>query len=86
VLPDQLYDLLEKHRAEQERERERAADLWAGEDWMFAQPNGRAIDPRRDMDEWKALLTEAVYGTPGYTTPDTPPRRCCCSWKCRNGP
>src|SRR5215467_4804857 len=26
---------------------------------MFAQPNGKPIDPRRDHDEWKALLQEA---------------------------
>lgn len=59
VLPDQLYSLLVEHRTAQARERELAADLWADDDWMFAQPNGRAIDPRRDMDEWKALLAEA---------------------------
>jgi integrase len=26
---------------------------------MFAQLNGRPIDPRRDLEEWKALLREA---------------------------
>ncbi len=26
---------------------------------MFAQPNGKPIDPRRDQYEWKALLAEA---------------------------
>lgn len=26
---------------------------------MFAQPNGKPIDPRRDHNEWKALLKEA---------------------------
>jgi integrase len=26
---------------------------------MFAQPNGKPIDPRRDLYEWKALLMEA---------------------------
>lgn len=59
VLPDQIYSLLLQHRAAQERERERAADLWVNEGWMFAQPNGRPIDPRRDMAEWKALLADA---------------------------
>jgi len=59
VLPGQLYTLLVQHRAEQDRERELAADLWTDEGRMFAQPNGRAIDPRRDMAEWKALLAEA---------------------------
>ncbi len=27
---------------------------------MFAQPNGKPLDPRRDQDEWKALLREAA--------------------------
>jgi integrase len=58
-LPDPLYELLVRHRAEQARERDTAAELWEGGDWMFAQPNGRPIDPRRDMDEWKALLADA---------------------------
>lgn len=26
---------------------------------MFAQPNGRALDPRADHDEWEALLRAA---------------------------
>ena len=26
---------------------------------MFCQPNGNPIDPRRDTDDWKALLAEA---------------------------
>lgn len=59
VLPDQIYTLLMDHKAAQERERERAADLRVDEGWMFAQSNGRPIDPRRDMAEWKALLAEA---------------------------
>ena len=25
---------------------------------MFAQPNGKPLDPRRDQDAWKALLEE----------------------------
>lgn len=59
VLPEQVYALLTEHKAAQEHEREHAADLWVDEGWMFAQPNGRPIDPRRDMAEWKALLAEA---------------------------
>ena len=63
ALPSQLYDLLVTHRAKQALERELAADLWEEGGWMFAQPNGRPIDPRRDMDEWKALLDEAGVRT-----------------------
>jgi hypothetical protein len=45
VLPDQIYTLLLQHRAAQERERERAADLWADEGWMFVQPQRPADRP-----------------------------------------
>lgn len=48
-----------QHRDAQAQEREAAADLWEGGGWMFAQPNGKPIDPRRDMDEWKTLLDDA---------------------------
>ena len=28
-------------------------------DWMFTQPSGKAIDPRRDQYGWQTLLAEA---------------------------
>jgi len=59
VLPDQLYELLVQHGANQEREREHAGTEWHEAGWMFAQPNGKPIDPRRDMQDWKDLLAEA---------------------------
>lgn len=59
VLPEQLYQLIEQHREQQRAERELAAELWEDDGWMFAQPNGRPIDPRRDLDEWKSLLADA---------------------------
>lgn len=59
VLPEELYELLVQHRAEQAREREHAGTEWHEGGWMFAQPNGRPIDPRRDWADWKALLEEA---------------------------
>jgi transposase-like protein len=43
----------------QDRERQNAADLWQECWWVFAQPNGKATDPRADYSDWKALLTEA---------------------------
>lgn len=58
-LPDQLFTLLMEHEAVQAQERERAGDLWHEGDFMFAQPNGKPIDPRSDHAEWKALLAEA---------------------------
>lgn len=58
-LPDELFELILRHRNIQNNERERAANEWHEEGWMFAQPNGRPLDPRRDLDEWKSLLSEA---------------------------
>lgn len=59
VLPDQLMSLLERHRAEQADEREHAGTEWHEGGWMFAQPNGRPLDPRKDGREWKSLLKAA---------------------------
>ncbi|RZQ64373.1 tyrosine-type recombinase/integrase [Amycolatopsis suaedae] len=59
VLPDRLYDLLMAHEEQQAKEREHAGTEWHEGGWMFAQPNGNPIDPRRDLDEWKELLREA---------------------------
>ncbi|WP_176733595.1 tyrosine-type recombinase/integrase [Micromonospora peucetia] len=58
-IPAPLLKALKQHRAAQEKERETAAQLWEEGDWVFAQPNGRPIDPRADHDAWKALLKEA---------------------------
>lgn len=59
VLPDRLYDLLVTHEEQQAKEREVAGSEWHEGGWMFTQPNGRPLDPRRDLDEWKVLLDEA---------------------------
>lgn len=59
ALPDQLFTLLVEHREAQDHEREHAGSEWHGGDWMFAQLTGKPLDPRRDRDEWKALLTAA---------------------------
>lgn len=58
-LPDPVVDLLRRHRDAQDVEREKAADLWEEGGWVFAQPNGRPINPRTDHNHWKALLREA---------------------------
>jgi integrase len=57
-LPDELFDLLMAHKEMQAKEREHAGSEWHEGDWMFAQPNGKPIDPRADHAEWKALLEE----------------------------
>jgi integrase len=58
-LPPQLVALLRAHRAEQERERERAGQLWRDEGWVFASPAGQPLNPNTDYHGWKGLLKEA---------------------------
>jgi integrase len=58
-VPRQLMRALLVHKAHQDEERERAADLWDEEGWVFAQPNGKPTDPRIDYGEWRKLLEEA---------------------------
>lgn len=59
TLPDQLFELIIEHCKRQDQEREHAGTEWHEGGWMFAQPSGKPIDPRRDQYEWKALLEEA---------------------------
>lgn len=59
TLPVPLVAALQRHRVDQEAERELAGELWEDHDLVFCQPNGRPIDPRRDWDEWRALLDAA---------------------------
>lgn len=58
-LPPPLVPALLVHRAVQEDERRMAADLWQHDGWVFAQWNGKPIDPRADYGEWKDLLAVA---------------------------
>jgi integrase len=58
-LPDELVALLSEHRKAQDAERELAGSEWHEGGWMFSQPTGKPIDPRRDLAEWKAILAEA---------------------------
>lgn len=58
-LPDELVTALAAHRAMQKTEKARAANLWNEGGWMFAQPTGKLIDPRRDAEDWKILLKAA---------------------------
>lgn len=59
TLPEELFGLLLRHEEAQKREREHAGTEWHESEWMFTQANGVPIDPRRDLDEWKAILGEA---------------------------
>jgi integrase len=70
ALPAQLVEALRTHHTAQIEERLRASSVWRGSglvypdngapvELVFAQPNGRPIDPRRDWADWKALLRRA---------------------------
>ncbi len=59
VLPTALRDGLRTHRAAQLEERIAAANVWQDSGLVFAQVNGRPIDPRRDWSDWKVLLQAA---------------------------
>jgi integrase len=59
ALPDTVFALLEAQEKAQEAERERAGTVWEEGGWMFTQPTGKPIDPRRDWEEWKDLIAEA---------------------------
>lgn len=58
-IPAELVPILRAHRTRQKAERLAAANVWEDHDLVFAQMNGRPIDPRDDWDEWKALLKSA---------------------------
>jgi integrase len=59
VLPTQLRDALKAHRAAQLVERLAAGSEWQDHGMVFAQPNGRPIDPRSDHRAWQLLLASA---------------------------
>ena len=58
-LPGPLIGLLRTHRDHQEAERIAACQLWHDDEWVFAKPDGRPLNPNTDYHEWKALLDEA---------------------------
>lgn len=58
-VPKPLLDALSWHEAAQANERLTAGDLWHDEGWIFATPDGRAIDPRVDYQQWRELLRQA---------------------------
>jgi integrase len=59
ALPGPLIESLRAHRKAQVTERIAAGDEWRDLDLVFAQVNGRPIDPRADWKAWGALLGEA---------------------------
>lgn len=58
-IPPPLVPILRAHRAAQLRERMAAGELWEENDLVFAQADGKMIDPRADWEEWKDILSAA---------------------------
>jgi integrase len=58
-LPDELMTLLKRHKAEQDQERTKAADLWQETGYVFTTPTGQPLNPRTDHSDWKLLVTRA---------------------------
>lgn len=62
TLPAPLVAILRAHRRRQLEMRLALGDEWKGSplgDLVFANPDGSAIDPRRDWQAWKDLLAKA---------------------------
>jgi integrase len=58
-LPNELVTLLQRHRAEQDREQATAAELWHDTGYVFTTPTGQPLNLRTDHREWKLLITRA---------------------------
>lgn len=54
-----LLGQLRAQRAEQNAERLAAGDVWQDHDLIFAQPNGKPVDPRADWREWRRICAGA---------------------------
>lgn len=60
VLPAPLAAELREHQQAQLAERAAAGSLWRDERWVFATEVGAPIDPRKDYQDWVALLERAA--------------------------
>lgn len=59
-IPDELAAALAEHKAGQLVERVLADVMWVDHDLVFAEPDGRPIDPGRDYSEWTSILELAA--------------------------
>ncbi|MET7499509.1 tyrosine-type recombinase/integrase [Streptomyces microflavus] len=57
--PDELMDLLRRHKEKQDRERKVARDLWVEKGYVFTSPTGEPLNPNTDFHKWKDLLKAA---------------------------
>lgn len=58
-LPDELVEIFKRHRAQQDKERHKARQMWTDGGWVFASATGEPLNPNTDYHEWKALLKRA---------------------------
>ncbi len=58
-VPPELVTILREHQRAQILERALAGGTWADHDFVFCQPDGQPIDPRRDWQEWADILQSA---------------------------
>lgn len=58
-LPVELVALLITHKAEQDKDRRAARQLWQEGGWVFTTATGQPVSPYSDYHEWKALLKAA---------------------------
>lgn len=58
-LPAELVALLVEHRAEQERERSTAAQLWCESGYVFTTPRGEPVIPNTDYHIGSGSLADA---------------------------
>ena len=52
-LPEQLKEILLKHKAAQERQKHIMGDKWQGGDWVFTQANGKIMSIQTPSHWWK---------------------------------
>jgi integrase len=57
--PQEVLDELLEHRRRQDAEREHAGSMWEEHDLVFATVTGKPVDPKRDWEDWKAILAES---------------------------
>ena len=58
-LPAPLAQLLREHQAQQERDQEKARQLWQASGYVFTSLTGQPLNANSDYYRWKALLKAA---------------------------
>ncbi|MGW4309967.1 tyrosine-type recombinase/integrase [Streptomyces californicus] len=58
-VPEELLQLMRRHKEDQARERTVARDLWSEKGYVFTSPTGEPLNPNTDYHKWKELLKAA---------------------------